>query len=154
MTAGVREIATGPRDWIFPGLIDLHTHSWYNILPLWRSARAPFDHRHVWRQDPGYKAAIGGVLDQLGDAYIPARTVFSELQALAGGTTLLDEPRPLDAEEGQGATLLCRDTGSPRELGLESGREVRSVVDFFEPGASGQPIVKPGYDGKPGPLDA
>ncbi len=154
LIAGAREIVTGSQDWIFPGLIDLHTHSWYNILPLWRSERAPFDHRHVWRGDAGYKAAIGGVLKQLGDDYIPARKVFSELQAVAGGTTLLDEPRPLDSEEGEGATLLCRDTGSPRELGLEPGMEVRSVVDFFKPGKSGQPIVKPGYDGKPSPLDA
>ncbi len=153
LIAGAKEIATGSQDWIFPGLIDLHTHSWYNILPLWRSQRAPFDHRHVWRKDPGYKAAIGGVLDQL-EGYIPARKVFSELQAVAGGTTLLDEPRPLDSEEGEGATLLCRDTGSPRELGLEPGKEVRSVVDFFKPGKSGKPRVKPGYDGKPAPLDA
>ncbi len=31
LTAGAPEIATGSQDWIFPGLIDLHIHSWYNI---------------------------------------------------------------------------------------------------------------------------
>ncbi len=65
LTAGAREIVTRSQDWIFPGLIDLHTHSWYNILPLWRSERAPFDNRHVWRGDSGYKAGLRGVLDEL-----------------------------------------------------------------------------------------
>ncbi len=153
MVAGAREIVAGPRDWIFPGLIDLHTHSSYNILPLWRSQRAPFDNRHVWRGDAGYKTEIRGVLKQI-KRHRQARKVFSELQAVAGGTTLLDEPRPLDSEEGEGATLLCRDTGSSIELGLEPGRKVRSVVDFFKPGPAGEPVVKPGYDGKPSPLDA
>ncbi len=153
LIADAKEIVTGSQDWIFPGLIDLHTHASYNILPLWRSPRAPFDNRHVWRGDPGYRTEVRGVSKKI-QGYKRARKVFSELQAVAGGTTLLDEPRPLDAEEGEGSTLLCRDTGSPRELGLAPGREVRSVVDFFRPGPSGQPEVKPGWGDKPPSLDA
>jgi imidazolonepropionase-like amidohydrolase len=26
-------VETGPNDWIFPGLIDLHTHTGYNVMP-------------------------------------------------------------------------------------------------------------------------
>jgi len=152
LVEGAREIRTGPQDWIFPGLIDLHTHTWYNLLPLWHSPRAPFDNRHVWRSDPGYKAAIGGVLKQL-EGHVPARKVFSELQAVAGGTTLLDEPRPLDAEDGEGPTLLCRDTGSPEDLGLPAHRKIRSVVDFFKPGPDDRPHPAPGWDGAPGELE-
>lgn len=150
---GAREIVTGPQDWIFPGLVDLHSHTSYNVLPLWRSVRAPFDNRHVWRRDERYKAEIGGVLRQLIGPDRP-RKVFSELQALAGGTTLLDEPFPLDAEAGEGPAVLCRSTGRGADLGLAPGREVRSVVDFFRPGDDGRPQPAPGFDGRPAPLDA
>ena len=145
---GVREVGAGPQDWIFPGLLDLHTHAWYNLLPLWSSERAPFDNRHVWRGDPEYRLEIGGVLKKL-HGHIRARKVFSELQAVAGGTTLLDEPRPLESEAGSGPTILCRDSGSPTDLGLDPQRAVRSVVDFFKPHSKGEPAPAPGRNGKP-----
>ena len=51
-------VETGPDDWIYPGLLDLHTHSAYNLLPLWFSEYAPFDNRFEWRSDSGYKKDV------------------------------------------------------------------------------------------------
>lgn len=150
---GAREIVTGPQDWVFPGLIDLHTHTTYNVLPLWSSPRAPFDNRHVWRDDRGYRSEISAVSSDL-RPWGKVRKVFSELQALAGGTTLLEEPHPLDGESSHGGTLLCRNTGSASDLGIPEDRGIRSIVDFFRPGRDGQPVPAAGRDGRPGPLDA
>ena len=142
LTLGCLEIRTGPQDWIFPGLADLHTHTSYNLLPLWSSERAPFDDRHAWRADAGYRAKVHGVLREL-DGHDRARKVFSELQAVAGGTVVLDQPWPLDVEgeEEPGSTLLCRDTGTSEELGLDQERRIRSVTDFFVPDRRREPVV-------------
>ena len=139
-SAGLVEIETQPQDWIFPGLIDLHTHASYNILPLWSSPRAPFDNRHVWRGDPNYQTEVSDLNRKIGDWKV--RKVFSELQAIAGGTTLLEEPRPLDAELSEGGTLLCRNTGDPASLGIEEGLGISSVVDFFRPSEDGKPSAR------------
>ncbi|MEM7711242.1 MAG: hypothetical protein AAF264_10925, partial [Pseudomonadota bacterium] len=150
---GVREITTGPEDWIFPGLIDLHSHTGFNFLPLWSSDRAPFDNRHVWRRDGGYRAAIRDVRNQLRSER-KARKIFAELQAVAGGTTLLDEPYPLDSEDTDGATVLCRSTGNGRDLGLPDDNRLISVVDFFRPDREGRPRPAPGWNERPSPLEA
>ena len=137
-------VETGPDDWIFRGLIDLHTHASYNILPIWDSPNAPFDNRFEWRGDAGYKKDIRGTLKKLKGHNTKARKVFSELQAIAGGTTLLDQQFPLDSDKDTQRTLLTRDTGSAKDLGLPSGQVIRSVVDFFKP-VDGKPVEKPGF---------
>src|SRR6185312_1715874 len=35
LTEDAMLVETGPNDWIFPGLIDLHTHTGYNVMPIW-----------------------------------------------------------------------------------------------------------------------
>src|SRR5262245_37955252 len=41
--------------WIFPGLMNLHGHLKYNILPLWPKAAGQFLNRFEWRDYPPYK---------------------------------------------------------------------------------------------------
>lgn len=122
-------------DWIFPGLINLHTHSTYNFMPLWRSADAPFANRHEWRRDPHYKAEVGGFARDFAKAPGMKRTisVFGELQAVAGGTAIMQEDFALESERELGGLLLCRDTASAADFGLERDRDIQSVVDFFRP---------------------
>lgn len=151
LTDDVMLVETGPNDWIFPGLLDLHTHASYNILPIWDSPKAPFANRFEWRADAGYKADIGGNLKKL-KGHTKARKVFSELQAIAGGTTLLDQQYPLDSDEDTQRTLLTRDTGSAKDLGLDPAKIIRSVVDFFEP-RNGRPEAKRGWGGQPAPIE-
>lgn len=149
----VVEVATGPQDWIFPGLLDLHTHASYNILPLWRSPRAPFDNRFAWRADAGYRAEVRDVSRKI-RGHRAARQVFSELQALAGGTCVLDQNYPLDSDRDGAATVLCRDTGSAIEMGVPDGKRIRAVVDFFRPDARGRPSPARGHGDRPSPIDA
>ena len=142
LAAGAREIVTGPRGWIFPGLINLHTHAAYNILPLWHSRQAPFANRHEWRADPDYKADIRGRLAELGKKVKGSQltlAVVSELQSIAGGTTVLDQSNRLDGNAVEHAIVLCRDTGDPTDVGLPAERRIDSIVDFFRPDADGRP---------------
>ena len=127
-------IDTSREDWIFPGLLDLHTHSAYNFLPLWRSPNAPFANRFEWRGDAGYRAEVRCVY---GDIYKGETrkvvSVFGELQAAAGGTVVLQESFDLDRETAGDNLLLCRDTASARDLELPASKRILSVVDFFRP---------------------
>ena len=53
-------VELGNNDWIYPGLVDLHTHTDYNMLPLWKTDKAPFDNRFAWRGDAGYRTVVSG----------------------------------------------------------------------------------------------
>ena len=140
-------VETGPNDWIFPGLIDLHTHTAYNVMPIWdyqKKYQKPFyGNRFNWRQDPAYKQDVRDLLKQVNDLAPQNKNIvptFAELQAIAGGTAVLQEERDLDREIVDGKNpLLCRGTGVSSDLGLL--RKILSVVDFFEP-APNSPVPK------------
>jgi 5-methylthioadenosine/S-adenosylhomocysteine deaminase len=140
-TENVRFLETRRGEWIFPGLINLHTHATYNFLPLWRSPASPFANRFEWRQDSSYKKEVGGFARDFAkrDGMREIISVFGELQAVAGGTAILQEDFALDAEKKLGGLLLCRDTASPEDFGLPPDRQIMSVVDFFQPGPNGAP---------------
>jgi 5-methylthioadenosine/S-adenosylhomocysteine deaminase len=140
-TESVRYLETRRGEWIFPGLINLHTHATYNFLPLWRSPASPFANRFEWRQDPAYKKEVGGFARDFAkrQGMREIISVFGELQAVAGGTAILQEDFALDAEKKMGGLLLCRDTASPEDFGLPPDRQIMSVVDFFQPGPDGAP---------------
>ncbi len=127
-------LETGRNDWIFPGLIDLHTHTSSNLLPIWEPGRR-FGNRYDWRGDPQYKKEVGRFFKDWDAA--PSwklKGAFAELQAIAGGTTVLQEDWDLDgAIDGGGGQILCRGTGTPKDLGSPAGKKVFSVVDFYYP---------------------
>jgi len=137
-------VETGHEDWIFPGLLDLHTHSTYNLLPLWSSPAAPFDNRFGWRSDAGYKHDVRETSKLINtNQHRDVVAVFAELQAVAGGTTVLQESKDLDEDLVEdGGLLLCRDTANAADLGLDPRVKVFSVVDLFRPGRrTGAPEV-------------
>ena len=139
LTEGVPYVKTESEDWIFPGLLDLHTHTTYNALPLWHSWRAPFDNRFEWRGDDGYKKEVSGTSRAISTPENrKILEVFAELQAVTGGTTVLQESQPLDKEIAGQELLLCRDTADPADLFLNEKGVILSVVDFFRP-KDGQP---------------
>src|SRR5687767_3866106 len=92
-TENVRFLETRRGEWIFPGLINLHTHATYNFLPLWRSPFYPFANRFEWRGDVSYKKDVGGFARDFAkrDGMREIISVFGELQAVAGGTAILQE---------------------------------------------------------------
>src|ERR1700753_732483 len=71
---------------IFPGLINLHTHTTYNILPIWENG-AVWKNRFQWRHNQGYKEQIGNLLDYIQknwkeDTANTAYAIISEIQAV------------------------------------------------------------------------
>ena len=103
-------VGTRIEDWIFPGLLDLHTHASYNLLPLWDAPGAPYPNRFAWRGDERYRNDVRGMSRYLsqpddehaagggGRAHATLLATFSELQAVAGGTTTLQESHALDKD--------------------------------------------------------
>jgi 5-methylthioadenosine/S-adenosylhomocysteine deaminase len=75
--------------YIYPGLIDLHSHLGYNTLPLWahEGEPKPFRHHDIWPQRSSYKPAISWPAWVLAKAAPEALLTYVQVQALAGGTT-------------------------------------------------------------------
>ena len=73
---------------IYPGMIELHNHLSYNIIPLWDVPKA-YDHRGQWGGGDLYKKTITGPLKVLGhiDGYLQAIVRFVECRLLFAGVT-------------------------------------------------------------------
>lgn len=125
---------------IFPSFLDLHTHCAYNLLPLWHSPFWAWDNRFQWRGNASYKTTIGAAVRAIvarsgeGSAAYTAFTAVSELMALAGGTTMLQENASLDsAGFARQPHVLIRNTGSSLSMGLGESDQIVSVLDLYEP---------------------
>ncbi len=133
---------------IFPGLIDLHTHTTYNILPLWENAQSQFENRFSWREDERYRTQFRAVYRALTDPQNEDRfkkslLLFDELQAVGGGTTLVQESRALDKEIDEFTKrILIRGTDYPEDLGLDNGKRILSVIDLFDYRKTIPPVPK------------
>jgi cytosine/adenosine deaminase-related metal-dependent hydrolase len=79
---GAVEIETGGI--IFPGLIDLHNHISWNILPRWKPPHT-FQNRYEWRQDTG-NLKINKVYSAL-ENFFCEMNAYGEIRSLVGGTT-------------------------------------------------------------------
>jgi cytosine/adenosine deaminase-related metal-dependent hydrolase len=74
---------------IYPGLIELHSHLPYNVLPLWQVPRR-YSNRGQWGgSNPAYRAQISGPMGVLGrvKGYIEAVVRYVEAKCLLGGVT-------------------------------------------------------------------
>jgi 5-methylthioadenosine/S-adenosylhomocysteine deaminase len=72
---------------IYPGLIELHNHLAYNILPRWNVPRR-YTSRSHWGQHPDYRKLISGPLSILGKiGTLPAIVRYTEAKCLVSGTT-------------------------------------------------------------------
>ena len=73
---------------IFPGLIELHNHLSYNVLPLWRVPKE-YENRDQWGRHPDYRKLISGPMNVLGrtDGLVQAVVRWVEVKALLSGTT-------------------------------------------------------------------
>lgn len=136
------------KGFIFPGLIDLHTHTTYNILPLWENAQSQFENRFGWREDSHYRTvfreAYRALTDpQNEDRFKKSLLLFDELQAACGGTTLIQESRSLDSETDDFAKrILIRGTDYIEDLGLNNGKKILSVIDLFDYRKTIPPVPK------------
>jgi cytosine/adenosine deaminase-related metal-dependent hydrolase len=76
------------RGTIYPGLIELHNHLSYNVIPLWRVPKE-FDNRAQWQDHPEKRRLVSQpmqVLASLADT-IPAVVRYVEAKCLVAGVT-------------------------------------------------------------------
>ncbi|NND09356.1 MAG: amidohydrolase, partial [Saprospiraceae bacterium] len=73
---------------IYPGMIELHNHLAYNIIPCWNVPKA-FKNRDQWRRHSDYTKKMTGPLRILGslDGYLQAIVRFTECKLLFSGVT-------------------------------------------------------------------
>jgi 5-methylthioadenosine/S-adenosylhomocysteine deaminase len=90
------------RGTIYPGLLDLHNHFVYNVLPLWVAPRQ-YSNRSQWPRAPGYASEVQLPVRALAERPSTAKAIvrYVEAKALIGGTTT-----------GQG--MRTRVNGGPR----------------------------------------
>jgi 5-methylthioadenosine/S-adenosylhomocysteine deaminase len=76
------------RGTIYPGLIELHNHLSYNILPLWK-VTGTYSNNSQWRNSEGKRKFISGPMSLLNDAggYLGAIVRYVETKCLVAGVT-------------------------------------------------------------------
>jgi cytosine/adenosine deaminase-related metal-dependent hydrolase len=90
---GVKVVDTGGT--LFPGLIELHNHLSYNVLPLWSPVPKRFQHRDQWSACKDYRPLISGPMTVIGEyrdssgqpALLRALVRYVECKCLLGGVT-------------------------------------------------------------------
>ena len=137
---------------IFPGLLDLHSHIDYNSMQLWISEEAgsQWDNRFEWRASANYIEALEDKSDFLAehweDVLYPGETpvckgdvieYFTELQAIAGGTVLIqganNSDQEYDAADSHEKNRLLRSTAYAEDLNRDSGIPICSMTQIYLP---------------------
>ena len=134
--------------YIYPGLIDLHTHMTYNIMPVWKGAQSQFSNRFEWRKDEDYRNNFRTIYKALNiPEFKIGLLLYDEMQALAGGTTLIQESGILDSESKDATQrLVVRGTDFEADLELNNGKKIVSSFEIFEPKANGTVVAKDALD--------
>ncbi len=89
-TTADREVDVGDA-FIYPGLVDLHSHLGYNTLPLWTdpTRTTPYLHHDIWPGEPSYAPSISWPAWTLLARAPECVLAYVQLRALAGGTTAI-----------------------------------------------------------------
>jgi cytosine/adenosine deaminase-related metal-dependent hydrolase len=105
-TDGTRYVDVGDA-YVYPGLIDLHSHIGYNALPLWRlaSRTTPWLHRDQWPGAATYKELVSWPAYAFLKGAPEALMAYVQVRALAGGTTAIQGWPPAN---GSPANKLVR----------------------------------------------
>ena len=78
-------------DFVYPGLIDLHSHIAYNALPLWAhpGQDTPFLHHDIWPNRSTYKPKVSWPAWVYAAGAPESLMTYVQVRALAGGTTTI-----------------------------------------------------------------
>jgi 5-methylthioadenosine/S-adenosylhomocysteine deaminase len=104
---------------IFPGLIDLHNHLTWNVLPDWQPPRL-FTNRYEWQETPEYALSLSGPYGAMvaaGRACDMNR--FGEVKSLVNGGTVTVGgygPTPADMTRNRCILGLARNAESAADL--------------------------------------
>ncbi len=76
---------------VYPGLLDLHSHIGYASIPLWSedSRPTPFLHHDNWPNARSYKSSVTWPAYLVAAGAPEALLVYAQVRALAGGTTAI-----------------------------------------------------------------
>jgi hypothetical protein len=82
----ITPLATGGT--VLPGLIELHNHTAYNVLPLWQVPQR-YTNRDTWANTAQYHQLVTAPMKTIGEAteLLPALVRYVECKALVGGVT-------------------------------------------------------------------
>lgn len=157
LPAGTVVFEAGPDAYVFPGLLNLHTHVDASLLPIWDNPLWPWDNRFEWLHNPGYQASISDPLASMmaawetplrgasGPSVGVALQTMAEIQAIAGGTTTLQESDAMLLGGPQTFVrrghVLVRNTGVDADVGLASNTMI-FIPNFFyqaNPTPAGRP---------------
>jgi 5-methylthioadenosine/S-adenosylhomocysteine deaminase len=83
---GITPLETGGT--VLPGLIELHNHLAYNLLPLWQVPQR-YTNRDTWGNSAQYHQLVTAPMKTIGEAtdLLPALVRYVECKALLGGVT-------------------------------------------------------------------
>ena len=123
---------------IFPGLVDLHGHVKYNVLPLWGEAKGQFLNRFEWRgKFPNYKKAVSFNMKALPAESICAAVRWAEIKALVGGVTAI---------QGIGGDAKCGEDFGVNNVDItgeyQNDIKIRGMTDIVDPGMMGNVFEK------------
>lgn len=129
-------------DLIFPGLIDMHNHVKYNVLPLWNQALGQFTNRFEWREKfEAYKDAVSFNMKPIRGDTVCAAVRWAEIKALTGGVTAI---------QGIGNDSKCAKDFGIHNLEIvgefENRQKIRAMTDLIIPGLIGsvfEPLIQP-----------
>ncbi|MBL8484954.1 MAG: amidohydrolase family protein [Rhodocyclaceae bacterium] len=118
---------------IYPGLVDLHGHLAYNILPPWKVPRQ-FENRVCWMGSKQYardiKLPMKALLARGGAALARALVRYVEVKLILGGTTVAQGLRAMGGPGSGVYRGLVRNVEVPDQLGLPgAGTRVPDLRD-------------------------
>ncbi|MGH9268021.1 MAG: amidohydrolase family protein, partial [Acidimicrobiales bacterium] len=88
---GTARVVEAGEAFVYPGLIDLHSHLAYNSLPLWVDPlqATPYLHRDIWPGEKSYGPEISWTAWTLLTRAPETLLAYAQVRALAGGTTAI-----------------------------------------------------------------
>jgi hypothetical protein len=130
---------------IYPGLIELHNHLSYDVLPLWQVPERYAD-RDQWGRVPDYRRLVSGPMSVLGkrEQLLGPLARYVECKALLGGTTT-SQGIGLAANQGKvrrfyrGLIRNVEDSGDPTlpaagsHIADVSAKDARAFLDQLKP---------------------
>ena len=95
-----KALTVNTNGWIFPGLIDAHNHTAYNVLSLWKAPKK-YDNRYQWSSPKSYKQHVSYPKNLLTSPKyydLQAEVVkYAEVKAIVGGVTAIQGSPNLNA---------------------------------------------------------
>ena len=144
----------GDSQLIFPGLMDLHSHTECNMMQMFSDdiiGDIRWDNRFEWRNPPAYmkeyKSISSVVSEKWDDTFEDVDSdltfgdmiaLYSELQAVSGGTVAIQEDRndgTVNFLDSHRKIALVRSTSCGEDVARNDGLPMESIVRLFKPDA-------------------